>query len=241
MVYAFIVLLIILIALFFIKPFINKWWIKEPLSTISSETIGRGFCDINDAYEHPSELPNFITPLEGVYILEKATPLFSESTIVSGTDNNIRKSQTAWLPKSDPIVRNIIQRVCEMTNHPFENAEEMQVVKYDPDGYYNEHHDSCCENDPNCIEFEKRGGQRVVTMLIYLSDGFTGGGTHFPNLSKTYKPPKWGALLFYPMQRDSPIDGSQRKAHPLALHAGMPVESGQKYIANVWIRERIFT
>jgi prolyl 4-hydroxylase len=78
-------------------------------------------------------------------------------------------------------------------------------------------------------------------MLIYLSDGFTGGGTHFPNLNKTYKPPKWGALLFYPMQRDSPIDGSPRKAHKLALHAGMPVENGQKYIANVWIRERVFT
>jgi prolyl 4-hydroxylase len=29
----------------------------------------------------------------------------------------------------------------------------------------------------------KRGGQRVATMLMYLTDGVEGGETHFPQVS----------------------------------------------------------
>ena len=30
----------------------------------------------------------------------------------------------------------------------------------------------------------KRGGQRVATMLMYLTDGVEGGETHFPQVSR---------------------------------------------------------
>jgi prolyl 4-hydroxylase len=209
-------------------------------TTTSGETVNknRGFCEMSDAYDLPQEYPNFITHEEGQYILEKASPLFSESTIVSGTDESIRKSQTAWLRKTDPIVAGIMQRLCTITNLPFANVEDMQVVKYEINGYYNEHHDSCCDSHPNCIDFEKRGGQRIITLIIYLSDDFEGGYTRFPNLNKEYKPKKWDGLLFYPLQRDG--EHGKKKAHPLALHAGTPVTKGQKYIANIWIREGVF-
>lgn len=225
-----IILVIIISAIF---SFFNTF--TEP----HIEKQNRGFCDISDAYDLPQEYPHFISPEEGQYILNMAAPLFSESTIVSGTDESIRKSQTAWLRKTDNVIAKIVQRVCSITNLPFENAEDMQVVKYEVNGYYNEHHDSCCDSHPNCIDFEKRGGQRVVTLIIYLSDDFEGGSTRFPNLNKEYRPKKWDGLLFYPLQRDG--KHGEKKAHPLALHAGMPVTKGQKYIANVWIRENMFT
>jgi len=229
--------------IYIMPSFLIPYKPRKPYQNINTPTIvspeqkksARGFCHISEAYEVPREYPDFITSEEGEYILEQASKRFSESTTVNGLDHSMRKSQTAWLNKTDPVISNIIQRVCNLTNQPFSNAELMQVVKYDVNGYYLPHHDSCCDDTQNCIDFEKDGGQRMVTMLIYLSDDFQGGSTRFPLLLMDYKPDKWGALLFYPLQKNG-VHG-EKKAHPLALHAGTPVTSGNKYIANIWIRE----
>ena len=150
---------------------------------------------------------------------------------MGGFDNSIRKSKTTWLYKDDPIIYNIIKKVCDINKSPIENAEPLQVVQYEPGGYYKEHHDSCCDNDPKCTEFINDGGQRVLTMLIYLNDTFTGGSTRFTALNKDIKPPKYGGIMFRPLEENS------NKCHPLALHKGTEVESGIKYVCNVWIRE----
>jgi prolyl 4-hydroxylase len=71
-------------------------------------------------------------------------------------------------------------------------------------------------------------------MLIYLNDDFTGGSTTFKNLDLDVKPEKFGGVLFRPLE-----DGGNR-CHPLALHRGNPIESGVKYICNVWVREGKF-
>jgi prolyl 4-hydroxylase len=125
-------------------------------------------------------------------------------------------------------------RIANIVNLPLENAESLQVVRYEPDGYYKEHHDSCCDNTKICNDFIKRGGQRIKTVLIYLNDDFEEGSTYFPLLNKKYKPPKYSAIIFNPLAKNS------NKCHPLALHAGLPVKSGIKYIANLWFREGKF-
>lgn len=198
---------------------------------------GRGFCNITEPWIPPRTLFNFLTPEERNYILAYAEPRFEESRMVTGTDNSVRKSQTAWIERDDPVVTNIIQRVCQLSNMPFENAEKMQVVKYGPHGYYNPHYDASCDDTPESIEFEKNGGQRLLTVLCYLNDDFEGGATQFPNLNQDFKMPVDGALFFYSLQR--PDSGNQ--CHPLSLHAGMPVTRGEKYICNIWIREREYT
>jgi prolyl 4-hydroxylase len=199
------------------------------------EYIGRGFCDIDANYTKPTIHSNFVSQSEINHILNLANQDFRESTLVSGHSSEIRKSKTAWLCKNDPVISKIIQRVCDITNIPFENAEKMQVVKYDPNGYYKEHYDASCDDLKECVNFEKNGGQRLVTMIIYLNDDFTGGTTKFPNLKQEFVPKTGNGLLFYSLQNDGD------KCHPLSLHAGMPVKTGHKYIANVWLRERKYT
>ena len=193
-----------------------------------------GYDNNPDEFIEPQVYPNFITDEECSYILESSKDHFENSDVVSGYDSTIRKSKTCWLRKTDDNIRSIIQRVCDLHQHPIENAEDLQVVKYDPNGYYNEHHDSCCDGTEKCVEFNARGGNRIVTMVLYLNDGFSGGATRFINLKKDIKPDKNSGILFYPMNKKGD------KCHRKALHAGMPVTSGQKYIANVWIRERQF-
>lgn len=195
---------------------------------------GRGYCSIEAEYIYPTVHSNIISQDENDYILQRAKPLFSESKLVSGTMKNVRKSETAWLSRDDPVVKNIINRVCSLSNIPFENAEKMQVVKYEPNGYYNPHYDASCDDRPECVEFEKNGGQRVVTMIIYLTDQYEGGATNFPRLNIDYKLPKNTGILFYSLEKNG------NKCHPLSLHAGTPVISGQKYIANIWLREQSY-
>ena len=72
---------------------------------------GRGFCSITEPWIPPRTLFNFLTPEERNYILAYAEPRFEESRMVTGTDNSVRKSQTAWIERDDPVVTNIIQRV----------------------------------------------------------------------------------------------------------------------------------
>lgn len=192
---------------------------------------GRGFCNENDPYIEPVVHNNFISQDEKEYLIDLAEPQFNQSIVLTGSDVKVRESETAWISTEDPVAQKIIQRVCDLTNSSCENAEKIQIVKYQPGGFYKEHHDSSCYDRPECVEFEKNGGQRKFTMLISLSDQFEGGATRFPLLNRDYKLSICDGLLFHCLERDG------NKGHPKALHAGMPVISGQKYIANVWLRE----
>jgi hypothetical protein len=124
--------------------------------------------------------------------------------------------------------KDLIQKICDQHNLKFENCEDMQIVKYEKDNYYKEHHDSFPFYDP---DFLSQGGHRVLTTLIYLNDDFEGGETWFPNLSMNVSPKRNSAVVF------RPLDKSNKKCHPKALHGGNPVESGTKYICNIWIRD----
>lgn len=186
-------------------------------------------------YIHPKVIENFISLDQKNYILKESKQKFKESEILNGINNDVRKSETCWLSKNDPKLKPIFEKACKLANLPFENCEDLQVVKYDQNGYYNEHHDACCDDNEFCKKFVNRGGQRKITFVIYLNNDFTGGTTYFPNLDKHYKAPTLGALMFHTLATNT------NKCHPLALHTGTKVNSGNKYIANIWIRELKFT
>jgi prolyl 4-hydroxylase len=120
-----------------------------------------------------------------------------------------------------------------MEGLPFKNAEHLQVVRYKPNEYYKKHFDTQYSNDGNGIY--QTGGHRVVTMLIYLTDDFEEGATRFTILKKDIKPPKYSGILFHSLGK------TNKKCHPCSRHAGLPVKSGEKYVANVWIRQNTFS
>jgi prolyl 4-hydroxylase len=187
-------------------------------------------------YTKPQIIENVITPEDAEYIMNYAHDKFTLSGLVgtASANESIRKSETCWLPRDDPIARKLIERVCAMANKPFENAEDLQIVRYKPNGFYKPHHDSCCDTNKACEDFIKRGGQRVVTLVVYLNDAFGAGETNFPSLGLKIKAPKYGGVLFYPMNED------KSKCHPLALHEGTEITYGEKMICNVWVRDTPF-
>jgi len=192
----------------------------------------QGLADINSEYIPPEIVPNIITEKQNRDILQFASTRFSPSVVGGGlknvVDDEVRRSQTAWMPKENPIIKDLIQGICNKHNLKFENCEEMQIVKYEKDNYYKEHHDSFPFYEP---DFLSQGGHRVLTTLIYLNEEFEGGETWFPHLNLKVKPKRNTAVVFHP------LDKSNMCCHPKALHGGNPVKSGVKYICNIWIRE----
>jgi len=200
-----------------------------------SRSFERGFTHEDAPWEHPQVVKDILTPEECQYIIDKAAPMFARSTVVGvdGADAS-RTSQTAWIPKTDPVAQKVFTKALEFTGKTMDECEDLQVVKYEPNTYYREHHDSCCDGTQGCIDFEKEGGQRVATLLVYLNSDFTDGETHFPNLDLKLKADPGSAILF------RPLGSEEAKCHPKALHAGLPISSGVKYVCNAWVRENKF-
>ena len=197
---------------------------------------GRGFTGIDDTWDPPQLVDDILSQDECNYIIEKATPLFSRSVVVNDTAavDPSRTSETAWIPKEDPVARKIFEKALEFTDKTFENCENLQVVRYKPGTFYKAHHDSCCDDSNGCINFEKDGGQRVATLLVYLNSEFTDGETHFPMLDLKMKADPGSGIVFFPMGKND------NRCHPKALHGGLPPSTGIKYLCNAWIRENKF-
>lgn len=192
------------------------------------------YADETDPYDRPYILQNFLTQDQCRAIINHSESKLIDSEVLGGKHKNVRDSQQHWIPKSDPLAKPLFEKVSKMFNIPFENGEDLQVVRYRPGQFYKEHHDSCCDDNENCSDFIKKGGQRVLTVLIYLNNEFEEGNTYFKNLDLKLKAATGDAIVFYPLAKGT------NKCHPYALHSGMPVTSGTKWIANLWFREKKF-
>lgn len=179
-----------------------------------------------------SECKNLIDFVETQKLLAPSKVLNVDQSV----DQQVRVSETAWIPKTNPIARKLCTIAARLADKTVDCCEDMQVVKYQVGGFYKAHHDACCDDSEICEKFQARGGQRVGTLLVYLNDEFTDGETHFPEYNDTkLKVPPGDAIFFRPLGETDP------RCHPHALHAGLPIASGVKYICNIWVRESTFS
>jgi hypothetical protein len=157
----------------------------------------------------------------------QASSLLKDSLVIGqAIDKAVRVSETAWVD-NDTLTQKILQRVGLgiSTKH----CEALQVVKYRPGGFFNLHYDSVKEPSraPVTEPMFLRGGHRVYTVLIALTDDFTGGETVFAG--KEYRIRKGDALIF---------KNVNAKGELINQHGGKPVLSGEKWIVNLWIHEK---
>jgi len=174
-------------------------------------------------YRKPHVLSNLITEDEIEHIKNEARKNFKVSTISSThtIDEEVRKSETAWLELDDPIVKGVVEKCVSLTDRPFVNCEKLQVLRYNPGGFYKPHQDTFSDTI---------GNKRMYTVIIALNDEYEGGETTFPNLKKSYKLSKGDGLFF------NTLDNYELMTSR-ALHGGMPVKTGEKWICNVWIHK----
>ena len=231
-----IILIVLIVALLCHLSYKRHSCINNQISHFTQDkNYQLAFASNDEPYDKPFIMEKFITPEKCRELIAFASNKLVDSEVIGGKHKNIRNSQQCWISKNSPHVKYLFDYVAQSFNIPFENAEDLQVVRYLPGQYYNEHHDACCDNNEKCMDFVRKGGQRMLTVLIYLNNEFSEGQTYFKNLNLKIKPPTGDAIVFYPLAKGT------NKCHPLALHAGMPVTAGEKWIANLWFRERKFS
>lgn len=184
-------------------------------------------------------IDGFMTSSECETLIVRADMRMRPSPVVDDTSggqasNSGRTSNGAMFQQfEDEFVSIIDNRVADLVQWPAVNGEGLQVVQYMPGQQYTPHYDWFNPTMEGPRKHLARGGQRVATVILYLSDVETGGSTNFTNLGLDIRPYRGSALFF--RNTDDRIVGDLQ-----TLHSGQPVIKGVKYIANKWFRERPF-
>jgi len=142
----------------------------------------------------------------------------------------IRTSEGTFFPRGQTeFIQRLETRISRLLNWPVSHAEGFQVLHYLGGNQYEPHHDYFQPSSVATPRYLAHGGQRVGTLILYLSDTEAGGGTIFPETKLSIQPRK-GNALFFGYDRPDPATRT--------LHGGAPVVAGEKWIATKWLRER---
>lgn len=121
------------------------------------------------------------------------------------------------------VVRAVNRRLAAITGTHIAQGEALTVLRYTPGQRFRPHVDSIAGTR----------NQRILTVLVYLTQGFAGGETTFMANGLRVAPRIGDAIVFANTLPDGRPD-------PASQHAGEPVTQGVKWLATRWIRARAF-
>ena len=179
---------------------------------------------------------DFLQPLEIEQLLQVGAEHLQQALVSaakSGVVSEGRTGKNCWIPHTyNPVIQTLCQRVSEVVGMPLEYAESIQLVHYAQTQQYAPHYDAWDADTERGQRCMAKGGQRLVTCLMYLNEPDAGGGTSFPNLNLKIAAKRGRMLIFHNCSRGSTV------RHVNSLHGGMPVETGEKWACNLWFREK---
>ncbi|XP_072939292.1 prolyl 4-hydroxylase subunit alpha-1-like isoform X2 [Epargyreus clarus] len=168
------------------------------------------------------------------HIKELSKPRFRRATVHDPTTGNrvpaqYRISKSAWLlDEESPIVARVSRRVRDFTGLSLESAEELQVVNYGIGGHYEPHYDFGRKGEQT--SFGESNGNRIATVLFYMSEVAQGGATVFTELGLSLFPVHRAAAFWLNLHPSGEGDLATR-------HAACPVLQGSKWVSNKWIHQ----
>jgi len=176
-----------------------------------------------------------LAPEECDAIVEQSSPRIERSTVVdpvsgaSVPDPRRTSHGTYFEAGANPLIGAVEARLAQLSGLPQAHGEGLQILHYTVGGEYQPHFDYFDPSVAGSAPQLARGGQRIVTIIVYLNEVEGGGATIFPELGLEFLPEKGAALMFTSLTRDG-------RLQPLSLHGGAPVTAGAKWIATRWIR-----
>lgn len=151
----------------------------------------------------------------------------------AGVVSKGRTGRNCWVKhQQTPLIHQFASRISTLIGLPLDNAESFQLIHYGETQKYAPHYDSWDAKSDRGKRCMARGGQRLVTCLLYLNDVEDGGGTCFPKLDMEVRAVKGRMIVFHNCFAGTNV------RHPASLHGGLPVLKGEKWACNLWFRER---
>eukprot|EP01026_Neomeris_dumetosa_P079404 TRINITY_DN86746_c0_g1_i4.p1 TRINITY_DN86746_c0_g1~~TRINITY_DN86746_c0_g1_i4.p1 ORF type:complete len:349 (-),score=30.08 TRINITY_DN86746_c0_g1_i4:213-1193(-) len=191
-------------------------------------------------------LKNFLSDEECEYLVSYSKNKLEDSIVIDNDTgapqkSEVRTSKGTFIPYGfNKKIKEIEDRVAQVTMIPTAHQEAMQILHYENGQKYEPHHDYF--HDPvNALP--ENGGQRIVTVLMYLSTPEEGGETVFPSAAQRVYGDEWStcarkgyavkatkgdALMFYGLHPNGTAD-------PTSLHGSCPTTKGEKWSATKWI------
>jgi prolyl 4-hydroxylase len=196
-----------------------------------------GFWRLTSSPARPIQLyvgSAFLSPEECLALCRKIdsntypSPLYEKEK-----HEGVRTSFTCNLDVYDPLIAEVDNRLSNLLGIERSYGEPLQGQRYEIGQQFKKHADFFYIDQPYWEQYEKRGGQRTWTAMIYLNVPQSGGATAFRFLDLAVAP-QLGRLLVW---NNMALDGSP---NPWTEHSGQPVDAGTKYIVTKWYRERTF-
>lgn len=175
---------------------------------------------VEELFRDPVNLVMFhgvLSENEVTDLIELALPKLTKNNEIS-SKVQYRISKSAYFHLSDSIE----QRIMDMTSLNSAGFELLHIANYGLGGQYQSHYD---------FGSQRFGlGNRIATVLFYLSDVPQGGATIFNYIEVAVRPEKGAAIFWYNL-----LDSGE--GNKLSVHAGCPVLQGSKWIATEWVHE----
>ncbi|MGH8051266.1 MAG: 2OG-Fe(II) oxygenase [Arenimonas sp.] len=162
-----------------------------------------------------------------------------ERSITADPDGNLVKvqlrtsSEMVFHDAEEDISLLMIQRrMAGLVNKTPAYSEPLHLLRYENGQEYRPHRDYLPQSLISSLD-EGGPGQRDSTVIVYLNEIAHGGETEFLELDKKIAPKTGRVLAFNNLHPDGTPDTR-------TLHAGLPVRSGTKWIATMWLHQGIF-
>jgi hypothetical protein len=129
------------------------------------------------------------------------------------------------------VVQFLVQaRMAASCRQRLQQLEAPMVLHYTVGQQIRPHFDFIDTGAPDYEQQIREQGQRMITFLLYLNEGYDGGETTFPELGIVHRGRRGEGLYFINSRND-------RSADRQMLHTGSPPTRGEKWIVTQFVRD----
>lgn len=174
---------------------------------------------------------DFLSDEECQLLVEKIDRDARPSTLLSSTDDTeFRTSSSTDFNRQEPAIDRIEKKITQFMGIPEAHGETIQGQRYEVGQQFKPHNDWFYHDQDYWKTEKDQGGQRIWTAMVYLNDTQVGGATRFKRLGKMFHAEKGKLLCWNNLTHEG-------DPNEWALHQGMKVRQGVKYIITKWFRE----
>ena len=184
-----------------------------------------------------SVIERFMSSAECDWLIQRGGPGLSRAMVYRGSsqprtaDTRTNTEVSFTIFNADVMLSLIRDRMSAATRVPISFFEIAKLLHYEPGQQFALHADFLQLNTLELVREVQARGQRALTFLVYLNDGYEGGETDFPRIGFRFKGGRGDVLLF------TNVDAADAPDYE-TVHAGLPTTRGEKWMLSQWIRSK---